>query len=92
MAYVTIVRCGWSDFGKGYAFLKYFSPSAAFWHLCRADMTSAQWLEVDGVVAIDSEEEILQLHDLDAISDTIGGATIQRLFATLLREANTPTL
>jgi hypothetical protein len=55
-------------------------------------MTSAQWLEVDGVVAIDSEEEILQLHDLDAISDTIGGATIQRLFATLLREANTPTL
>jgi NADPH:quinone reductase-like Zn-dependent oxidoreductase len=33
----------------------------------------------DGVVAIDSEEEIGHLHDLDAIADTVGGATIQRL-------------
>jgi NADPH:quinone reductase-like Zn-dependent oxidoreductase len=40
-------------------------------------------LEVDGVVAIDSEEEIGQLHDLDAIADTIGGATIQRLLKTI---------
>jgi NADPH:quinone reductase-like Zn-dependent oxidoreductase len=40
-------------------------------------------LEVDGVVAIDNEEEIGQLHDLDAIADTIGGATIQRLLKTI---------
>jgi NADPH:quinone reductase-like Zn-dependent oxidoreductase len=40
-------------------------------------------LEVEGVVAIDSEEEIGQLHDLDAIADTIGGTTIQRLLKTI---------
>jgi NADPH:quinone reductase-like Zn-dependent oxidoreductase len=40
-------------------------------------------LEVNGVVAIDSEEEVGQLHDLDAIADTIGGATIQRLLKTI---------
>jgi NADPH:quinone reductase-like Zn-dependent oxidoreductase len=40
-------------------------------------------LEVDRVVAIDSEEEIGQLHDLDAIADTIGGDTIQRLLKTI---------
>ncbi|MGA9391027.1 MAG: NADP-dependent oxidoreductase [Candidatus Sulfotelmatobacter sp.] len=39
----------------------------------------AQKLVVEGVVAIDSEEEIGQLHDLDAIADTVGGTTIQRL-------------
>jgi len=43
----------------------------------------ASKLEVDGVVAIDSEEEIGQLHDLDALADTIGGATIQRLLKTI---------
>jgi NADPH:quinone reductase-like Zn-dependent oxidoreductase len=40
-------------------------------------------LEVHGVVAIDNEEEIEHLHDLDAIVDTIGGATIQRLLKTI---------
>jgi NADPH:quinone reductase-like Zn-dependent oxidoreductase len=40
-------------------------------------------LEVDGVVAIDSEEEIAHLHDLDAIADTVGGTTIQRLLKTI---------
>jgi len=40
-------------------------------------------LEVDGVVAIDSEEEIEHLHDLDAIADTVGGTTIQRLLKTI---------
>jgi NADPH:quinone reductase-like Zn-dependent oxidoreductase len=40
-------------------------------------------LKVDGVVAIDSEEEIAQLHDLDAIADTIGGTTIQRPLKTM---------
>jgi NADPH:quinone reductase-like Zn-dependent oxidoreductase len=43
----------------------------------------ASKLEVDGVVAIDSEEEIEQLHDLDAIADTVGGTTIQRLLKTI---------
>lgn len=40
-------------------------------------------LNVDGIVAIDSEEEISHLHDLDAIADTVGGATIQRLLKTI---------
>jgi NADPH:quinone reductase-like Zn-dependent oxidoreductase len=40
-------------------------------------------LSADGVVAIDSEEEIAQLHDLDAIADTVGGTTIQRLLKTI---------
>jgi NADPH:quinone reductase-like Zn-dependent oxidoreductase len=43
----------------------------------------ASKLEVDGVVAIDSEEEIEHLHDLDAIADTVGGTTIQRLLKTI---------
>jgi NADPH:quinone reductase-like Zn-dependent oxidoreductase len=47
------------------------------------DKEDAAKLEVDGVVAIDSEDEIVQLHDLDAIADTIGGATIQRLLKTI---------
>ena len=40
-------------------------------------------LDVDGVVAIDSEEEIGHLHDLDAIADTVGGTTIQGLLKTI---------
>lgn len=43
----------------------------------------ASKLNVDGVVAIDSEEEIGRLHDLDAIADTVGGTTIQRLLKTI---------
>jgi NADPH:quinone reductase-like Zn-dependent oxidoreductase len=43
----------------------------------------ASKLKVDGVVAIDSEEEIAHLHDLDAIADTVGGTTIQRLLKTI---------
>ena len=43
----------------------------------------ASKLKADGVVAIDSEEEIGQLQDLDAIADTIGGPTIQRLLKTI---------
>ena len=43
----------------------------------------ASKLSVDGVVAIDSEEEIGHLHDLDAIADTVGGTTIQRLLKTI---------
>ena len=43
----------------------------------------ASKLKADGVVAIDSEEEIGHLHDLDAIADTVGGSTIQRLLKTI---------
>lgn len=40
-------------------------------------------LPVNGVVAIDSEEEIERLRDLDAIADTVGGTTIQRLLKSI---------
>jgi NADPH:quinone reductase-like Zn-dependent oxidoreductase len=40
-------------------------------------------LAVEGTVAIDSEEEIAALHDLDAIADTVDGPTIQRLLKSL---------
>jgi NADPH:quinone reductase-like Zn-dependent oxidoreductase len=43
----------------------------------------ASKLNVDGVVAIDNEEELEHLHDLDAIADTLGGTTIQRLLKTI---------
>ena len=43
----------------------------------------ASKLKVDGVVAIDREEEIEHLRDLDAIADTVGGTTIQRLLKTI---------
>jgi NADPH:quinone reductase-like Zn-dependent oxidoreductase len=35
------------------------------------------------VVAIDNEEEIGRLHDLDAIADTVGGTTIQKLLKAI---------
>ncbi len=38
---------------------------------------------VTEVVAIDSEEEIDRLHDLDAIADTVGGPTIQKLLKAI---------
>jgi NADPH:quinone reductase-like Zn-dependent oxidoreductase len=44
---------------------------------------AAAKLGADEVVAIDSEEEINRLHDLDAIADTVGGTTIQRLLKTI---------
>ncbi|WP_109489073.1 NADP-dependent oxidoreductase [Occallatibacter savannae] len=47
------------------------------------EKTQAAELDVDEVVAIDSEREIEMLHDLDAIADTVGGRAIQRLFKTL---------
>src|ERR1700689_2079496 len=43
----------------------------------------ASKLKVDGVVAIDSQEEMESLHGLDAIADTVGGTTIQRLLKTI---------
>lgn len=49
----------------------------------RASKSKAAQLPVDGIVAIDSEEEIGRLHDLDAIADTVGGTTIQRLLKAI---------
>ncbi len=40
-------------------------------------------LSADGVVALDNEDEIGRLHDLDAIADTVGGTTIQRLLKSI---------
>jgi NADPH:quinone reductase-like Zn-dependent oxidoreductase len=45
--------------------------------------TAASRLQVDGVVAIDDDEEIARLHDLDAIADTVGGPTIQKLLKSI---------
>ena len=47
------------------------------------EKTEAGKLDVDEIVAIDSDREIETLRDLDAIADTVGGTTIQRLFKTL---------
>lgn len=48
-----------------------------------SEKKKAEELRADGVVAIDNEEDIARLHDLDAIADTVGGDTIKRLFKTL---------
>ena len=40
-------------------------------------------LNADGIVAIDSVDEIGRLHDLDAIADTVGGSAIQRLLRSI---------
>jgi NADPH:quinone reductase-like Zn-dependent oxidoreductase len=40
-------------------------------------------LLADGVVGIDDENEIAGLHDLDAIADTVGGTTVQRLLKAI---------
>lgn len=40
-------------------------------------------LNADGVVAIDKEEEIEKLLELDAIADTVGGPTVRRLLKAL---------
>jgi NADPH:quinone reductase-like Zn-dependent oxidoreductase len=48
-----------------------------------SEKDKAAQLPVDGVVAIDSEEEIGNLHDLDAIADTVDGTTIQRLLKSI---------
>jgi NADPH:quinone reductase-like Zn-dependent oxidoreductase len=44
---------------------------------------AASQLPVDGVAALDDEEEITRLRDLDAIADTVGGPTIQRLLKAI---------
>lgn len=48
-----------------------------------SEKQKASQLGVDGVVAIDSEDEVENLRDLDAIADTVGGTTIQRLLKAI---------
>ncbi|HEX4285012.1 MAG TPA: NADP-dependent oxidoreductase [Terracidiphilus sp.] len=40
-------------------------------------------LTADGVVVLDDEKEIEKLFDLDAVADTVGGPTVQRLLKTI---------
>jgi NADPH:quinone reductase-like Zn-dependent oxidoreductase len=46
-----------------------------------AEKQEAAKLEADDVIAIDTEDEVANLRDLDAIADTVGGPTIERLLA-----------
>jgi NADPH:quinone reductase-like Zn-dependent oxidoreductase len=48
-----------------------------------SEKDQAAELRADAVVAIDDEKEIASLRDLDAIADTVGGATIQRLLKSI---------
>jgi NADPH:quinone reductase-like Zn-dependent oxidoreductase len=48
-----------------------------------SERNDAAKLGVDAVVAIDDEDEIEKLRDLDAIADTIGGQTIERLLKSI---------
>ncbi len=45
----------------------------------RAQKAQATGLGADGVVALDDEDEVDKLSQLDSIADTVGGATITRL-------------
>jgi len=48
-----------------------------------SEREEAEKLAVDGVIAIDDEKQIAGLRDLDAIADTVGGTTIQRLLKAI---------
>lgn len=48
-----------------------------------SEIEQAGKLAVDGVVAIDDEGEMVKLVDLDAVADTVGGPTVQRLMKRL---------
>jgi NADPH:quinone reductase-like Zn-dependent oxidoreductase len=48
-----------------------------------SEKQEASKLAADGVIAIDSEEEIGRLRDLDAVADTVGGATARRLLKVI---------
>lgn len=49
----------------------------------KSQMEQAQSLGAHQVIAIDDEKELGQLHDLDAVADTVGGATAERALKTL---------
>lgn len=48
-----------------------------------SEKQEAARLGADGVVAIDDDAEVGKLHDLDAIADTVGGPTIERLLKAI---------
>ena len=48
-----------------------------------SEREKASQLPVERVIAIDDEAEIATLHDLDAVADTVGGLTIQRLMKAI---------
>ena len=48
-----------------------------------AEKQEAAKLGADEVIAIDSESEVAKLRDLDAIADTVGGATIESLLSSI---------
>jgi NADPH:quinone reductase-like Zn-dependent oxidoreductase len=48
-----------------------------------AEREQAKRLGADGIVAIDEEQEVEKLFNLDAIADTVGGPTIERLLKAL---------
>jgi NADPH:quinone reductase-like Zn-dependent oxidoreductase len=48
-----------------------------------SEKQAAAELRADRIVAIDNEQEIAALHDLDGIADTVGGTTIQRLLKAI---------
>jgi NADPH:quinone reductase-like Zn-dependent oxidoreductase len=49
----------------------------------KAQREEAAKLGVDGVVALDDDEDVEKLPTLDAIADTVGGETVKRLFGKL---------
>jgi NADPH:quinone reductase-like Zn-dependent oxidoreductase len=59
---------------------------ATVWAGVRASQRAeAMKLGADGVVALDDDADLDKLPTLDAIADTVGGATIQKLFRKLRR-------
>lgn len=49
----------------------------------KSQIEEARSLAVNDVVAVDVEEEILKLRDLDAVADTVGGTVAERSLRTL---------
>lgn len=49
----------------------------------KSQVDEARLLPVQEVVAVDDEEDLLKLRDLDAVADTVGGAVAQRALKTL---------
>lgn len=49
----------------------------------KSQVDEARLLPVQEVVAVDDEEDLLKLRDLDAVADTVGGAVAQRALNTL---------
>ncbi|MBB6146517.1 NADPH:quinone reductase-like Zn-dependent oxidoreductase [Silvibacterium bohemicum] len=48
-----------------------------------AQKEDARTLGADGIVALDDEAELAHLHDLDAVADTVGGTTVNRLLKAI---------